>query len=121
MAASASRARFFGALSAALAIAVFALVGCDIDGETFSISVVNDTSGPISVFSCDDAKCISLDEIRTLNQGDSLDTTGVVGIPRTYLVKTADGETLGCVGWNVAARPRERRTYASNAAACSLE
>ena len=94
------------------------LTACDIDGQTFRLSFLNDTGEGVFIQKCENPDCKDLLKGRVLGSGDSLTTTGVVDVPTWWLVTRSDGSRLGCFHVDFDRRPSDAGFLVSSATNC---
>ena len=91
-----AKALLVGALLALTALLL--LTACEsLDGDTFSMKLVNDAPREVSLYHCKDFSCGELGPRIRVSPGDSFPLTMVTKIIKRYLVEDSDGNLLGCV------------------------
>jgi hypothetical protein len=91
---------------------------CDIDGETYELRFLNDTSGIVTIQRCRDAACNKLQRGRALAPGESLTTTGVVDMEAWWRASDDDGASLGCFHVDFRSRPSSGLFRVSESTVC---
>src|SRR5262249_6186750 len=105
---------------AMLAAALPALAGCGTRGEphVFSVSIVNDTAGPVVVRDCNDYCSSSPIELH-LAPGAGAPINRVATQHKSFSITSSSGDHIGCLDLYYTAPQPGARALVSTAAPCS--
>jgi hypothetical protein len=108
------------ALTLVCALLAWSLLACDIDGETMSIQLVNDTDQSVGFFQCRSGDCSDFGgrSVESVGPGDHFTTVAVIDVVSWYLVKDARSDTLGCLKLDFRQREPNPRLFASRTVSC---
>jgi hypothetical protein len=111
------------ALTLVCALLAWSLVACDIDGETMSIQLVNDTSHGVDFIQCGNDSCTKTDpggrSGESIRPGDHFTTIAVIDVVSWYLVKDMTHAPVGCLRIDFHQRQANPRLFASQTVSCS--
>jgi hypothetical protein len=103
-----------------ISVAVGLLSGCDIEGQTMSVSLVNDSATTLSFLQCRAGDCSDIGGRSASNvvPGGTYGTVATVDTTSWYRVVDTDGQTVGCLRLAFNRREGDARVYASQVEAC---
>jgi hypothetical protein len=88
------------------------------DGDTFSISLTNDTAESLAFTQCADDECDSFAKRHSVGPGESISVVGTVDQPSWYVVTNQGGLISGCFEISFDERPSMPELLASQADTC---
>jgi hypothetical protein len=105
-------------------MSVMLFVACEsLDGDTFSMRLVNDTANRLVFYPCKHRDCLEFTGDRVVEPGRSFEITMVAkkGFLSRYLLLDADGEVRGCISLEFAESQPGIKVYASQAEVCPAD
>lgn len=91
------------AVVAAFIVGALAFLACD--GDTYRISIVNDTDEVVEMANCKNSDCDDFRFRVRVEPADSVEGAGTVGAPNWYVVHDLAGNELGCFKLDFDHRP----------------